>query len=187
MFVDKDGKRINIHAAFIADAGTSKEVTYPNLLDPTIRESLGIKEIADPERPDENYYFVNEIDEAPYVMVTEKPLEMLKDIKLVEISASFAEEMKSGKMSSSLGFTVDNRRYADKFDRDNVQGLIDIGASPVDFKDSNGDPHTLSLAQLQILKTEMIADGLAKYQKKWSLQSAVSLATSINELKAITW
>ncbi len=86
-----------------------------------------------------------------------------------------------------MGFPVDNRRSGDKFDRDNVESLIALNTDPVTFKDSNGDFHSLTLADLSILKTEMIQDGLAIYQKKWTLESQINNATTIEELEAITW
>ncbi len=73
MFIDKNQKRINVHAAFTAEDGTR----YPSLTDPALRQHLGITEIADPQPPTEaaehpDWYFRTEQDLAPYVAWTRK-------------------------------------------------------------------------------------------------------------------
>jgi hypothetical protein len=68
MFI-RNGKRFNIWASQTLDG-----VTYGNFNDLSVRAKLGITEIADPERKDERYYYVQEVDEAPYVINTPKPL-----------------------------------------------------------------------------------------------------------------
>ncbi len=103
------------------------------------------------------------------------------------ISQAFSAEFTNRVFASSLGFNVDNRRSGTKFDKDNVQSLIDIGQEPVTFKDADGNYHQLSLTELSTIKTEMIQDGLGLYQKKWNLGQQIEVSTTIDELKAITW
>lgn len=69
MFI-KDGKRFNILAS-----ATIGDVTYPNFLDPALRSSLGITEVADPAPPDDydpDLYYRTEQDDVPYVIFTKK-------------------------------------------------------------------------------------------------------------------
>ena len=64
MFIDQDTlKRVNIYGAY---KGRSKLDT------PEIRAAVGVIEIPDPVRGDENYNYNQEIDEPPYLIVTPK-------------------------------------------------------------------------------------------------------------------
>ena len=83
----------------------------------------------------------------------------------------FEEQFKTGTFTSSLGFRVDNRRYGDKNDRDNVSGLLKLGITT--FRDADGNFHNLSIEQLTTLEQEMIQDGLMKYQIKWQHEQAI--------------
>lgn len=80
MFIHK-GKRINIDVPFIAEDGTK----HQNLFDPRVRTELGIGEIPEPTPPKDfnpDFYFVNEIAEAPYTVYERKSNEMIKKIVL---------------------------------------------------------------------------------------------------------
>jgi hypothetical protein len=83
MFI-RNGLRFNIHAAQLID-----DVQYPAgyFLDQAAREEFDITEIHEPERKDERFYFVQEIDEAPYVINTPKSLESVKDYVWSRIKA----------------------------------------------------------------------------------------------------
>lgn len=89
MFIDKNEKRINIHAPHTDEDG----VRHPNMLDPAVRERLGIVEIADPVAPDDysdDLYYRTEQDDAPYVVFTRKPQEMIDATLLARAKASRA-------------------------------------------------------------------------------------------------
>lgn len=102
-----------------------------------------------------------------------------KQNKLNEVSEKFLQMFKSGTfISPTLGFEVDNRRYADKFDKDNVESLIvelsDMApGTTVQFKAVDGF-HELNLSQLETLKKEMIVDGLSKHQWKWVKENEIN-------------
>lgn len=83
MFI-KDGKRINIDVPFTDPVTGVKGI---RLTDPTERERYGITEIPDPERKDEKFYYVQQLDEAPYVLNTPKPLEQIKPIFRDKVNA----------------------------------------------------------------------------------------------------
>jgi len=69
MFIDKVTKlRVNEHSAY---KGFSKLDT------PEIRERAGLVEIPDPIRGDDLTHFNQEINEYPYLVVTQKPADML--------------------------------------------------------------------------------------------------------------
>lgn len=71
-----DGKKINIDAPMTI-AGTQ----YPpgHFRDAEARDAAGIVEVADPVRPDERYYFINENDDGT-LNVTPKPTGPLLDM-----------------------------------------------------------------------------------------------------------
>ena len=112
-----------------------------------------------------------------------------RTIKLLEIDRNFHAEFGIHKLTSaSLDITFDNRRLGDLNDKDNVQSLIDLAAEPAYIKDSSGNGHGLTIAQLQALKIEMIRDGQAIYQKLSGLQTQINdPAATITQLEAIKW
>lgn len=74
MFI-KDGKRFNIYAQATIDG-----VTYPNFIDPDLREKLGIEAFQEPVAPEDysdELYIRTEQDEAPYVIYERKSDEMI--------------------------------------------------------------------------------------------------------------
>lgn len=81
----KDNKRFNIYAQATIDG-----VTYANFIDPVLRDSLGITEIADPTVPEdysEDTYYRTEQDEAPFVVYTKKSDEQIAQVKQSRINA----------------------------------------------------------------------------------------------------
>lgn len=88
MFV-LDGKRINIDAPY-EDAEGNR---YGNLRDPAVRAQVGVVEMVDPERKDERFYFVQEIDEAPYVINTPKSLGQFRGYLQMAINGACEAEM----------------------------------------------------------------------------------------------
>ena len=82
---------------------------------------------------------------------------------------------------SSLGFTVDG----DARSRDNLSGLINIGAEPVSFRDHDNGDHSLTLNDLRTLLKEAQMNGAMLYQQKWAMQKAIDGAKSLKALKAI--
>ena len=113
------------------------------------------------------------------------PLSDFKTSKLSEISASFINFFQNGQIESSLGFIADCRRYGDKNDLQNIQGLIDLYTKPVPFKSADGSIHILNLEQLNILKTEIIQRAQTAYANKWMLEAAVEASETIEEIEAI--
>lgn len=86
----RDGKRINIYAPFVDEEGTK----YVDLRSPELRAKFGIQEIPDPHRESTETHYVQEIDEAPYVINTPKPAEVLiaeQRARLVPLSPAQTE------------------------------------------------------------------------------------------------
>jgi hypothetical protein len=77
MFIDQETlKRVNIDAPY---KGRSKLDT------PEIRAACGVIEIADPVRGDDNLFYNQEIDDAPYLIVTPKPAEMIEAARVAKL------------------------------------------------------------------------------------------------------
>lgn len=88
MFTLND-KRINPHAPHT----TSEGVQYANLLNPEVRQILGVVEVADPVPPedfsDETYYRTEQ-DDAPYVVYTRKSDEQIAALNKSKLDAKLA-------------------------------------------------------------------------------------------------
>ncbi len=117
------------------------------------------------------------------VIVLGKSLELMKIEKLLEVKQAFSQEQESGHMSSSLGFEIDATRRS----KDDIESLLYVDEFPVRFRDYDNNFHELSKEQTQSLKREIIAYGLASYQKKWELEEAIKNATTIEEIEAVLW
>ena len=85
MFTLND-KLINIHATHT----TAEGVTYGNLLDPAVRQLLGVVEVAEPTPPedysDETYYRTEQ-DDAPFVVYTRKSDEQIEQVRKAKVQA----------------------------------------------------------------------------------------------------
>ena len=127
------------------------------------------------DSPGENYEFI--------AGVWSLKLDYLKEQKLLDLSIAFDNEFNFGSFTCSLGFRVDNRRYGNKNDKDNIQGLIDLGITI--FKDADGAFHNLTPTELITIKNEMIGDGLSKYQTKWYFEGLIQAAQDEETLNSI--
>ena len=110
----------------------------------------------------------------------------MKGFKLMQVenaTTGFDAERKDSGMTfkSSLGFVVDG----DARSRDNLSGLINIGAEPVAFRDHDNGDHQLTLDNLRLLLKEAQMNGAMLYQQKWKLQAKIESAKSLKALKAI--
>lgn len=113
----------------------------------------------------------------------------LKDNKQAELSeySSQFDDYKCNLLfvKSSLGFTAN----ADIRSQTNIQGLISqfsTATATVQYKDYDNVMHKLTKAKLETLLSECVANALALYQQKWTLQNAIETATTMDELDAIT-
>jgi hypothetical protein len=104
MFIDTNQRRVNIYAS-----ATINGVTYANLTDPTVRQQVGIVEIADPVPPvdysDETYYRTEQ-DEAPYVIYTKKSDEQIMAVMVTKYESA---------LDAYLDQTAKDHRYNDRF------------------------------------------------------------------------
>lgn len=117
-----------------------------------------------------------------------------RDNALQRISQGFINSMQNGTMlSTTIGIEVDNRRYMDKNDKDNLQSLIDLNVYPFTWVGVGGATYDiLDSTTALALRDEMINDGLAKYQRKWLREQEVATADTLanptaSDYDAIVW
>ena len=117
------------------------------------------------------------------ISLTLAELKGFKKQQVENATAGFDAERKDSGMTfkSSLGFVVDG----DARSRDNLSGLINIGAEPVSFRDHDNGDHQLTLADLRTLLKEAQMNGAMLYQQKWQMQAKIESAKSLKALKAI--
>jgi hypothetical protein len=126
--------------------------------------------------------------EAKAINETSKTVEEAKTRAEQRIKDGFESSLSKGTFLSTVtGLTVDNRRSGSKSDRDNLDALIFLDNYPIYWKCADGVYNIADLAEANALKTEMIIDGLGKYQKKWALEASGQSATTVEELDAIVW
>jgi len=119
--------------------------------------------------------------------VSDIPLDDAKELKTSEIKHAFDKEFRDGKVESSLGFVTDCRRSDTKNDRENLQLRIDAGIFPINWKDAEGIDHPLTEVEAKKLSSEMGAEVLKRFEKKWSLQKSIEDATNVSQLQEIRW
>ena len=117
------------------------------------------------------------------IALTLAEMKGFKKQQVENATAGFDAERKDSGMTfkSSLGFTVDG----DARSRDNLNGLINIGISPVTFRDHDNQDHQLTTDDLRTLLVEAQKNGAMLYHQKWALQKAIGEAKSLKALKAV--
>ena len=116
---------------------------------------------------------------------------MAYDNKTEEMSLSFGRNLSNGIFqSTALGIKVDCRRNSINNDLQNVQGLISTmtrnNISQINYVGYE-QTAVATIAKLTTLTYEMEDFALSLYQKKWEKESALTAATTIEQVNAITW
>lgn len=131
MFIDINGKRINIDTPYTDNLGT----TYPNLRTPQLRAQFSITEVPDPERKNEKFYYVQEISDSPYVINTPKSDNSIRSMLWEDIKTY------RDTLSSLGGYRVEVETgvfkwfHSDIKSRTQQLGLVLLGANiPVGLK-----------------------------------------------------
>lgn len=118
-------------------------------------------------------------------------LDQYRSDQIAIIESAFDQQFTSGHfLSATIGIEVDLRRMNEKNDVQNVESLISSMTRnnvPSITYVGYTENVTATLAQVQALKGEMEDQGLALYQKKWTLEAEIEAAATIDQVKAITW
>lgn len=104
--------------------------------------------------------------------------------KTAELERKFNYMLENGHCTSSLGFEIDANSTSCR----NVSGvLVVMGPDEVvQFCDYNNVFHTCTRSNLETIQLEIIEYGNKKYQEKWSLRAQILVATTAEEVEAIT-
>ena len=127
--------------------------------------------------------------ETPDPLPPEPTLEELKTAKLSTLESAFLQWYETdATVISSLGFTADS----DARSMMDVSGIVTAleaqeaeSRSSVAFMDSSNTPHMLTLEQVKVLQLEIIQNGQAAYQQKWTLRTQIEQAKDKDALEAI--
>jgi len=116
----------------------------------------------------------------------------IKAEKTSLIVNGFANDLQKGHfMSTALGIEVDCRRDSLKNDLQNVQGLISYmtryEAESVNYVGYSEIKQNVAKDNLITLCGEMEDYVMALYQKKWTMETILNSATTVEELEQINW
>jgi len=109
------------------------------------------------------------------------------------IAAGFRNAIQNGSTvsQSQAGFNIDVRRNDRDNDIDNIKGMIDlitasIVIAPVAWVGVS-ESRSLTLAELETLKIEMLVYGAQVYQKKHTLEAQLALCKTITDYLSVVW
>jgi len=114
-----------------------------------------------------------------YISEHEKTIEEINILKLEDIKNEVKNLQENSVITSSLGFTVNARRE----DIQNIDELITLGVTS--FRGADNVMHTVTATDLQTIRSEIVAEGLSLYNRKWAAEDALSNATTEAEVMAI--
>ncbi len=97
------GKLVNINAPY---KGRSKLDT------PEIRAEVGVVEIPSPERGDEQFYYNQEVEDAPYLVVTPKSVESVREMLKAKVKSMRDQKETEGFIYMTKPFDSDERSVA---------------------------------------------------------------------------
>lgn len=121
---------------------------------------------------------------AAYI-VEEKTLEEKKQELLQQLKTYTEDKLKGGFTSPSLNITVNGAPENIL----NLEFLIDEmtskGQTTIDFRTYDNTFVQLTLDQLKVLLNELKEWRLSVYRQKWTIESQIKNATSIDDLKAV--
>ena len=125
-------------------------------------------------------------------VVVDNRLEVAKEFKDAEISASYSQEFITGFFHSEvMGIDIDYRRNGTKNDLQNVDVLIEVmtdtGTTETEFRGYQDQKANVTLDQIKAMRKEMLLYSTTLYGKKEGLENQVLAAVTIEEVQAIKW
>ena len=141
-------------------------------------ENLGISEISESEFNEaiKNTFTYERINEV---------LEEDKKQKAAEIEEKFAKAMEKTIINiEGIGEVDAGRKYLQ-----NMQGILDVfdsyGQAQIDFRLANNTFAKVDKAGLELIKNKITLAGIGHHHKKWQFETALSQATSFDEVSKI--
>jgi len=126
------------------------------------------------------------------VQTKDNNIDMAKTAKYEEISTSYQQEFITGYYYSDvIGIDVDYRRNGTYNDLQNVEVLINVmtetGQTETVYSGYEDQKAPATFQQIKDLKTEMELYSVILYNKKKGLEKNIDDATTIAQVKAVTW
>jgi hypothetical protein len=119
------------------------------------------------------------------------PLEDAQALKVAEISAAFDTDMRTGSVMTPEEWSIDARRSDTKNDLQNMDTLyrqmLRNGETEAYVKGADNELHLCTLAQVEALVILLEDAGAARYLKKFSLESQIYAATTVDQLRQVVW
>lgn len=169
-YIAKD--RLNEFSYFsVADENSAEFISQND-------ENLGITEISEVEFNEliKNTFTYERINE---ILAEDKAQ------KAAEIKEKFAKAMDKTTINIEGIGPVD----AGRKNLQDVQGILDVfdnyGQAQIDFRLANNTFAKVDKAGLELIKQKITLAGLSHYQKKWQFETALSGATSLDEVAKI--
>lgn len=179
MFI-KDGKRFNIYAPYTAEDGTR----HTNLRDSTLQAKYGITEISDPVRESEETHFVQEIDEAPYLINTPKPLEQVKRLYKDKINARRDELERAGFPYLGKLLDSDEKSYY-RILSANDSALKSDESFSITWVTADNSEITMNREQTLGMLSALSAYGLSVFAAAKALKAQVDAAETLEAILSI--
>jgi len=103
----------------------------------------------------------------------------------ISLLRSHLREQRDEGYTTSLGIVVDSRTV----DRDNVSALLEhmsiANLTQIDFRLFDNSFVTLSLADVQTVYNEIVANLVSLSQLKWSIEAEINAATTMEEVNSV--
>lgn len=179
MFI-KDGKRFNIYAPYSAEDGTR----HTDLRDASLQAKYGITEIPDPVRESEETHFVQEIDEAPYLINTPKPLDEVKKLYRAKVNARRDELERAGFPYLGKLFDSDEKSYY-RILGANDAALKSDESFTITWTTADNSEITMSREQTLGLLPALSSYGFTIFAKARELKGQIEMAESLEDILVI--
>lgn len=183
MFI-KDGKRFNIHSAHEFN-GTLYPAGY--FRDFIERDRFGITEIPDPHRESTETHYVQEIDDAPYVINIPKSLADIQANRCAKINAERDARETQGFLYNGTLFDSDERSAARIFGAASAAVASILSEQPfsVDWTAADNTIVTLDAQGMLAMVSAFASHGKALHDAAKEQKSAVMAAETIEDVMAV--
>jgi hypothetical protein len=167
----KDGKKYNVEARVTVDG-----VRYHNAKDASIQEKLGITEVADPLRKNDQFYYVTEQDDAPWVVNTPKSKDQLTSMLWGKIKSLRDNKIISGGAKVEVAPGEFKWFHSDTHSKLQQAELRNLGAAlpaNVNWKTMDGSFIVLTPELVVAITTAQLIQEMSIFAHAEALKSAI--------------
>jgi len=176
------------------DIPEGKKIEGNEFVEMTIKEKIdaGLTVLSDREKYDDITKTIIQKTNSELATDGILAIEEFKIIKYQEISDAYNQHFINGHFPSEvLGINIDYRRNTTKNDLQNVDVLIefmtDSEIAETEYKGYQNQKTMATLAQIKLMRKEMIAYSIYLYGKKEALELSIDNAQTIEALNSIIW